>query len=110
MAKPWHRWPPPLQSPNGPLRQAIYQRDGGHCRLRLPGCTQTPTDLDHIISPEQGGEWFDPNNLRAACSHCNSARSNPDSRHNQTTTPTTPTRHWTVALVLTADILLRLIN
>lgn len=80
MAKPWHRWPAPLQPPDGPLRLAIYAKYGNRCAVGLPGCKRTPTDLDHIISPKVGGAWFDPHNLRPACDWCNSKRSNPKAR------------------------------
>ncbi len=90
MAKPWHRWPPPLRVPDGSLRLTIYARDGNECRIRLPGCIIRPTELDHIISPEWGGAWWDPSNLRAACGNCNRARSNPKAHHNRTPSSTRP--------------------
>lgn len=78
--KPWHRWPVSLQSPDGILRLQIYQRDDNQCRLRLSGCTTIPTQLDHIVAPNQGGAWFDPANLRAACASCNNKRAKPKRR------------------------------
>jgi len=73
MADPWYRWPKGL-------RQAIMERDGHHCRIRLLGCKHTPdcyrcaTVVDHILPVLSGGAWFDPANLRAACSPCNQSR------------------------------------
>lgn len=51
----------------------IIRRDGGWCRLQLPGCTHTATTADHIISKVNGGTDADTN-LQAACRHCNSAK------------------------------------
>lgn len=80
MAKPWHRWPAPLQT-YGQGRARVFARTQGRCAIRLPGCTGRAEALDHIIPPEEGGAWFDEGNLRGACTHCNSARSNPRSKH-----------------------------
>jgi 5-methylcytosine-specific restriction protein A len=55
------------------IRQAVIERDGGVCTLRLPGCTVTATTADHIIGVAQGGS-DNPSNLRASCAHCNEAR------------------------------------
>jgi len=80
MAKPYYRWPKGL-------RQQILNRDNNTCRINLPGCTHTAQVIDHIIPALKGGAWFDPNNLRAACKHCNQAR-------RTTTPPTTTQEHW----------------
>ena len=82
--RPYHRWPSPLKSPDGALRLTIYHRSGGRCALNLKGCTTVCTQLDHIIHPNQGGEWFDPHNLRGVCAHCNNKRTKP--RHQRTGT------------------------
>lgn len=74
MAKPWHRWP------RG-LREFIGERDGHRCRIQLPGCTGRFEHIDHIVPAAEGGAWFEPTNLRAACANCNLARSNPASKH-----------------------------
>lgn len=89
MAKPWHRWP-------AGLRDSIFARDGHRCQIRGPRCTGTAEDVDHIISPLDGGEWFDPTNLRAACPTCNRGR---DTRNRRPTTGTTtgtapPSQDW----------------
>lgn len=74
MVKPWHRWPKGL-------REHILARDSRwcrklgawvpHCQIRGPGCTHRATHVDHVVSPLEGGSWFDPPNLRAACASCN---------------------------------------
>lgn len=66
-ARPW-------RYPKG-MREAVYQRDNHACRIRLPGCTGTPTDLDHIVPVKDGG-MTSMDNLRAACHECNQARAN----------------------------------
>jgi hypothetical protein len=48
-------------------------RDGGRCRLRLPGCTVIGTTADHIIPRSRGGRTT-LENLRATCGQCNSTR------------------------------------
>jgi 5-methylcytosine-specific restriction endonuclease McrA len=93
MAKPWYRYPPGFKA-------AAFERDGGHCRISLPGvCLHTPTcqgcarDLDHIIPASRGGAWFDLNNVRAACSPCNQARRR-GMPPTPTRTPITPPERW----------------
>lgn len=58
------------------MRLFVLNRDGWVCRIRLKGCTDVATTADHIVSLDDGGAWYDPLNLRAACSHCNSLRGN----------------------------------
>lgn len=53
------------------IRTRILRRDQHTCRLRLPGCTELATQVDHI----QPGDDHSPDNLRASCAHCN-ARAN----------------------------------
>lgn len=65
--RPWYRWPKGL-------RQAILERDNHLCQIRLPGCTMTADTVDHIRPVSQGGAWFEPTNLRAACRWCNTSR------------------------------------
>jgi 5-methylcytosine-specific restriction endonuclease McrA len=67
MTQPWYRWPTGL-------RARILQRDSHLCRIQGEGCTVVAAEVDHIVSPRDGGAWFDPSNLRAACAHCNHAR------------------------------------
>jgi 5-methylcytosine-specific restriction endonuclease McrA len=56
------------------LRLAVLERDGYTCRIGLPGCLVTATQVDHVVSWRDGGSVFDESNLRAACGHCNAAR------------------------------------
>lgn len=58
------------------VRLFVLRRDGYVCRIRLSGCTDVATEADHIVSIDDGGAWYDPLNLRAACKHCNSLRGN----------------------------------
>lgn len=58
------------------MRLYVLNRDRWICRIRLPGCTDVATTADHIVSLDDGGAWYDPLNLRAACLHCNSLRGN----------------------------------
>src|SRR4051812_16633749 len=56
------------------LRIAILNRDGWTCQLQLDGCTTRAKPVDHIKEWTNGGAWFDPANLQAACTHCNSVK------------------------------------
>jgi hypothetical protein len=56
------------------VRPAVLERDGYRCRVRARGCTGAATQVDHVVSVVEGGSWFDPDNLRASCSHCNQSR------------------------------------
>jgi 5-methylcytosine-specific restriction protein A len=56
------------------LRLWVLDRDRGQCQIRGPKCTQLATEVDHIVSRADGGQVFDPANLRAACRPCNAAR------------------------------------
>jgi 5-methylcytosine-specific restriction protein A len=63
--RPWRR-----------ARDAVLQRDGWVCQLRLPGvCLGVATTADHIRTVHAGGN-NDPRNLRASCAPCNLAREN----------------------------------
>jgi 5-methylcytosine-specific restriction endonuclease McrA len=56
------------------LRRVILERDRGVCQVRGPGCTTDATAVDHIVPACEGGDFYDPANLRASCRACNSAR------------------------------------
>jgi len=56
------------------VRAIVFDRDRGLCRIKGDGCTQRATEVDHIVSPKQGGAFYDPANLRASCKACNSSR------------------------------------
>jgi 5-methylcytosine-specific restriction endonuclease McrA len=62
-AGPWRR-----------IRREVLERDGHRCQIRADGCTQNATEVDHILPVSMGGEWYDKDNLRAACQRCNNAR------------------------------------
>jgi 5-methylcytosine-specific restriction endonuclease McrA len=51
----------------------VLERDDYQCQVRLPGCRGIATTVDHIIPAVDGGT-ADPDNLRAACGHCNFSR------------------------------------
>ena len=55
------------------LRLRILMRDGYRCQINANGCTQHADQVDHIVPLVDGGEKYDPNNLRAACTHCNAS-------------------------------------
>jgi len=57
------------------VRQQILARDNHRCQIGGKGCTGRADTVDHIVELEKGGDRLDPHNLRAACRHCNSARS-----------------------------------
>lgn len=84
MTQPWHRWPWPKH------RAEILHRDSYRCQIQAPGCTTHATHVDHIISPIDGGAWFDHRNLRAACAHCNLTRPKAQRLHHTYT----PSRDW----------------
>ena len=65
---------PEYSGPWRRIRQQILTRDHHTCQIRLPGCTTHATQVDHIIPTSQGGAWWDGNNLRASCAHCNNQR------------------------------------
>jgi 5-methylcytosine-specific restriction endonuclease McrA len=56
------------------LRKLVLERDGYQCRVQGPGCTGVANAVDHIVSLTDGGDPFSLMNLRASCTHCNSAR------------------------------------
>jgi len=55
------------------IREQVLERDGRVCQLQLGGCTGVATTADHVIPRSQGGRHT-PDNLRAACQHCNTSR------------------------------------
>ena len=63
-------------------RLEILERDNYLCRVRGPKCQIHADQVDHIISPDDGGDRFDNSNLRAACHWCNTWRAQQQkSRH-----------------------------
>ena len=69
------------------LTAQVMERDGPVCRLRLPGCTTTATEVDHKVPASRGGSHT-VDNLRPACRHCNA------SRGNDLDPPSAPSRDW----------------
>jgi 5-methylcytosine-specific restriction endonuclease McrA len=56
------------------VRALVLERDRHTCAVQREGCTTVATTVDHIVSVSEGGDFYDPTNLRAACPHCNSSR------------------------------------
>lgn len=54
------------------LKEWVLDRDRHVCQMRGPRCTTIATCVDHIIARTDGGNMWDPTNLRAACRPCNS--------------------------------------
>jgi 5-methylcytosine-specific restriction endonuclease McrA len=55
-------------------RAATLKRDGYRCQLRLPGCTEVATQVDHIVPMSKNGDPLSLANCRASCAHCNQSR------------------------------------
>ena len=53
------------------LRVLVLERDRHECQIKGPTCTRYATVVDHIIARADGGDFWNPNNLRAACRACN---------------------------------------
>lgn len=53
-------------------RLAVLDRDGWRCQIQGPHCLGRANAVDHIVPRSEGGEVFDPANLRASCRPCNS--------------------------------------
>jgi 5-methylcytosine-specific restriction endonuclease McrA len=54
------------------LRLLILDRDGWQCQVHGSMCTHHASVVDHITARADGGDCWDPANLRAACVQCNS--------------------------------------
>lgn len=65
---------PPYDGPWPRVRKAILERDGYRCQIRGPRCAGAANVVDHIVPVTQGGAWYEPSNLRAACQPCNRDR------------------------------------
>lgn len=73
------------------VRTLVLRRDQHRCKIQGPNCKGTATTVDHIVSWQNGGAWYDPDNLRAACTTCNYGRTKYVGI--DTTTPQ-PSRDW----------------
>ena len=92
--------PTPYDAQWRTVRLTILERDDHTCQLNLEGCTHHADAVDHIVPLNEGGRRLDPDNLRAACTPCNSRRN----RQRQTqlaqhalraaTGAPTPSRSW----------------
>jgi 5-methylcytosine-specific restriction protein A len=56
------------------LRVYILERDRHACQIRGPKCTHAATEVDHVVARADGGDVYDPTNMRAACRPCNGWR------------------------------------
>lgn len=65
---------PQYSGPWRSVRARILQRDDHRCQIRGPGCSTVADQVDHILPVSMGGEYFEEDNLRAACRHCNNQR------------------------------------
>ncbi len=68
LADPWY------QGPWRRLRPLIYERDDGVCGLCGGQVNPDRFHVDHIRPVGEGGDWFDPANLRLAHPACNLKR------------------------------------
>ena len=57
------------------IRRYVLERDRFTCQIRGPKCNGYATEVDHVVSRADGGDVFDPGNMRASCRPCNSGRS-----------------------------------
>jgi 5-methylcytosine-specific restriction endonuclease McrA len=55
-------------------RLYVLHRDRWLCQIRGPKCNHFATEVDHVEARADGGDMFDPSNLRAACKSCNGWR------------------------------------
>lgn len=56
------------------IRADVLERDAYECQIRGDECTGRATEVDHIVPSSNGGAFYDPANLRAACEKCNRSR------------------------------------
>ena len=76
------------------LRLRVLARDLHVCQIRGDGCTIRATPVDHIVSPHEGGDFWDEANLRAACTHCNSVEGGRLAQRLRKERAYTPSRKW----------------
>ncbi|WP_078344890.1 HNH endonuclease [Mycobacteroides chelonae] len=70
-----HRLPPDW----GAICKRILSRDNYTCRLRLLGCLDTASEVDHIIPNDDHSD----ENLRAVCRFCHSKKSSAEGHARQ---------------------------
>lgn len=71
------------------VRALVLARDGGVCQL----CRAKADAVDHIVPWRQGGAWYDPENLRAVCTPCNTRRARRANRP-ESAGKRRPSREW----------------
>lgn len=82
------------------LRKQVLERDNYTCQMRLEGCTGLAVTVDHIQPIALGGAWWEPTNLRAACTKCNIAAGHrtrallAGNKRAKAAAPTQPSRPW----------------
>jgi 5-methylcytosine-specific restriction endonuclease McrA len=52
------------------LRVEVLERDGWRCAY----CGRPAEAVDHVVPASRGGDFYDPDNLVAACRSCNSRK------------------------------------
>jgi hypothetical protein len=92
-AGPWRR-----------IRLEVLQRDNNQCQIKSEGCTQIAQQVDHILPVSMGGDWFDKDNLRAACARCNNNRNikhfrNSSNHHHSSNLPSDQVVHLEVLVL-----------
>lgn len=55
------------------LRRHVLARDQHVCRIQGPRCRHVAKTVHHVVPVSQGGAFWDPANLQAACGPCNYA-------------------------------------
>ena len=57
------------------LRLFVLARDAYTCQIHGPRCKGYATEVDHVIARADGGDVWNPANLRASCHPCNMRQS-----------------------------------
>src|SRR5262245_12423140 len=78
------------------LRLKILARDGGPCQIRGPGCRGVANEVDHILPTAMGGSWYEPINLRAACTTCNRKRAGAFTQRQRARRYPGPSQDWPI--------------
>ena len=89
---------PVYRGPWKTVRRRVLERDNHTCQIGLPGCLGQANSVDHIVPVALGGDWYNLDNLRAACAPCNGELAKITQKHvaqqrrdtPTTDTPTTP--------------------
>lgn len=74
------------------LRAAVLARDGGRCRLALPGVCAGAADQVHHTRGKRHGD--DPAHLIAACGPCNRAIGDPSTARRTPDPKPQPRTRW----------------